>query len=271
MKKKTITIVLSGILLPLLFSFSIYFIGEITKEQKQKLIKSWFDSPYAYMFSNNLSGTSGNALDNLMNDTGEFTAGISGLMFYGGISSSVCEVFDYQADYGFASYKPIEKLSGIKCFLKTPGKDGVEFSYLNPEIIDWGYNNMLPDPNLKVQEYTCKKIYQTVFSRFFRMMTEAYVFANMDNDIMTLREGYVNEMYRDDYQGLNSQEEMYDGALSDYKIDKDGTQMTPAMAIGFWVRRDIDGTSLKLWNTMKKFMKRYDKKWFKNYMSNYKN
>ena len=234
---------------------------KITKEDKQLLIVTWFNSPYEYMFDKYIDCEKPNKLNYFMDNNIQFMAGIKGLMSYGGLNGSIDKVFGLSNDH--FSYKSIEQLSGINCFTKTKENNGTFFNYLNPEIIDWGYENLLPSPKLKVNGYSCKEIYQTVFSRFFRMMTEAYIYANIDNDIETLKKEYIKKFYTRDYYGLTKIETEYADALPSYKIDRDGTRMTPAMAVAFWIRRDIDGSSTKLWNTLQKFMKKYDKKWLK--------
>ncbi len=261
MKNKLIKIIGASFLLLIIFSFTIIVVKKMIPENKKiELIESWFSSPYEYMFSGGIHNNSG-VLNFLMTNNSEFMAGTTGIMFYGGINSSISKVFDYEPV--LYNYKAIEKLSGIKCFTKTIAEDGTKFNYLNPEIIDWGYEELLPKPKLKIQEYTCKEIYKTVFSRFFRMMTEAYIYGNKDNDIKELKEDYINTMYDNGYGGLDILEERHSGALQKYYVSRDGTIMTPAMAIGFWIRRDIDGSSDKLWKKLQKFMLLYDKKWFK--------
>ena len=263
MKKKVVKLTLLVLLAFVISSFTIVLIEKrITEEEKVKLVEEWFSSPYEYMFEITEYNSSGSMLTFLVDGEYQFMAGINGILYYGGIISSIREVFSYSDYSGFTDYTAIEKLSGIKCFTKTEYEDNTAFNYLNPEIIGWGYEQ-LPSPKLKIQEYTCQKIYESVFSRFFRMMTEAYIYVNIDNDTDKLRKEYKKKMYNSDYQGLSIIEELYEGALPQYYVPRDGTYMTTAMAIAFWIRRDIDGSSDELWNKLQKFMKTYDKKWLK--------
>ncbi len=255
-------------LITVIICLSVFFIGfsvlrNITEEEQVAIIEAWFSSPYEYMFEGELyNDNSGNSLQYLMDGKHQFMAGVDGIVFYGGLHRAFKKVFDLSSD----AYESVEILSGIECFSQTVENDNTKFNYLNPEIVKWLYIQ-IPDKNLKIRNYTCKEIYQTIFSRLFRMHVKAYYYVNYDNNKDKIIEQYQQVMYVDDYN-LNKLEDLYDGALPEFDTYRDGTNLTPAMAIGFWVRREIDGSADELWKYLKKFMRKYDKKWFKELKNN---
>ncbi len=242
----------------------------ITEEQKVKIIEIWFDSPYEYMFEPDYSENAysedeyyegepytgeGDALKYFMEGKYSYIAGTQGILDYGNLHGAFEEVFNLNADV----YGTIETLSGIKCFTNEDDEDA-KFSHLNPKIVKWLYAQ-LPAKTLSVKGYACEQIYKTIFSNVIHMYVAAYYYVNFENDKDEIIKEYEKVMYTDDYN-LDKLEDLYLDALPDYPDYYDGTALTAPMTIGFWVRREIDGSADELWKYLQKFMNEYDKEWF---------
>jgi len=232
---------------------------KISKKEQALLIEKWFANPYEYMFQGELYNYVGNNLDYLMTNKHQFYAGTKGFVMYGGIRTILQEFYNQSLNsYNFD--EAVEALSGIKCYIKTQHYDNKKFNYINPEIIDWAYRQV-PKPGLRVQNYRCDEIYESIFSRFFRLMTRAYIYANHENDINQLRHEYERVMYAET-ASIYDLEELYKSALPEFQLKhKFADIITPATAIGFWVRRNIDGSDQIIWEKLNSFMKLYDRKW----------
>jgi hypothetical protein len=63
--------------------------------------------------------------------------------------------------------------------------------------------------------------------------------------------------------------ERYQEWLPAYPHQADGTSQTAQMAIGFWLRRGLDGTHTELWTGLRKVLLSYDREWFASLKTRY--
>jgi len=232
-----------------------------------ELYKPLFRDPYEFMFQT-LKNTPPLSIDG--KTMGMYMGGIRGFLFYWSFSDCASQyIKEGKKSDQFDDLSSIERMSGIKIFLKE-AKDLNDFSHLNPDIIIWGRKNLIPKPSDKVLGVKFNELYQKVFKRFFRLMVESYHFLNGQG--ITADEGkkYLESMKEQGFDALDYLEKRFQGDLSDYKVEKDGTVLTPPMAIGFWIRRNVDTTSPVLWEALSDLMNLYDKEWFTSIGEHYK-
>lgn len=219
----------------------------------------WFDSPYEYMFDRSHPVlTLGNR------SYGLFLAGIDGIVLYGGIPEAIA-AHSQQPKPGFYDLRPIERLSGLKIHRQRANSER-SFSRFNPAIVRWGHQNLIPDPQAKLLGQPCQEIYDKLFSRFFRLMVESRLHLQQKQSQRKEQAAYLKAMKRRRFDGIDYLEKRFAGALPGYDIDQNGTNFTPAMAIGFWIRRGIDGTAGELWAGLSKLMQLYDGPWWQSRM-----
>ncbi len=234
--------------------------NRIAKEDLIKIYEVWFDSPYEYMFERDQDFIyiAGRNLH-------EFSAGINGFLFYGGLVEGF---FDYQYDNisSFWSYEIIEKVSGIKVVLEER-----EFSYFNPDIIIWGSQNLIPDPNDKIYGESCQLIYEVVFNRFFRLMAESYIYLNDKEIYQNERDLYYQNVVIEENYALNYLDARFNSVFPKYQSNNTRSPWTIGMAFGFWFRRSLDGTDDEVWMSLEKMMKIYDNQWLEQLKENYPN
>ena len=153
----------------------------------------------------------------------------------------------------------LKEVSGINPILiSEENNDG--FNKYNPEIIKWMYTELIPEPTDNfLNDIMARQLYGKVFRRFFRIYTQAYCYIKT-NDFNGEMETYSYQAGLEDFYGPSYLYERYNGAI---RTEYDGS-LEPTSAIGFWLRRGMDGTDDECWNGIQKVMNQYDAKWFSN-------
>lgn len=230
---------------------------------------AWFVSPYEYMFKSfyyhddyNEEGTiyiAGNVY-------GQFMAGIKGIVLYGGILDCMSKFLDENERVGFYNIDIVERFTGLPVFRY---KDA--FGYYNPDIVVWTYTYMIPDPDDIISGRTAQEIYDVVFSRFFRLMTESYVYLNDMGIYEQEKNAYLKNVVEKEKYALRYLDNRFPEIFPQYRCQRGNSYWTEGMSFGFWLRRGIDGTDDEFWTGLKKVMFLYDKDCFDRIKDKYKN
>lgn len=215
------------------------------------IYRHWFDSPYEYMFEGPALLTVG------QRPLGEFVAGIDGIMAYGGLAEAIA-VHLGRAKPSFGDLRPVETLSGLKIHRRR-GQGPRDFDRFNPAIIRWGYRNLIPAPTARLLGHTCQELYDRIFARFFRLMAASHDYLARGGRMASEQRAYLRAMKRPRFDGIDYLRDRFAGALPAYDLPANGTRLTPSMAIGFWIRRGIDGTAGELWLGLGTLLRRYDR------------
>lgn len=199
-----------------------------------------------------------------------YTGSPMGLVKYGSIISVANSAAGI--DPSISDATSFQAVSGIPVFTKTANNDTVSlsvsfsnsFSYVNPDFVQWVFRYCVPDPSMKVAGVSCREIYHVVFSRLFRMLVEARLELANDSAYEKEVKAYAEAMKKPDFMGVFYLEERFGSRLPEYFCaDQDvPPPYQPFMAIGFWLRRGIDGSSDEIWKGLARFMARYDEEWF---------
>ena len=229
-------------------------------------IRGWFKDAYTWMFSRpgqlRIAGKS----------FGRFTGGFKGLLLYGGITSILEKELQQRGEHyrknDFYDLSPIGKIAGLPLFRKKVPKrwSGIfghsnRFSRYNPAIIRWGIACLIPNPDMKVDGISCRRIYRKIFARFFRLLVESRRILTGRNQLDRESAAYLTAMKTEDFNALRYLDGRFGTLLLKYMPEKDNSAFSPAMAFGFWIRRHIDGTDTLLWEGLRKFMRLYDREW----------
>jgi hypothetical protein len=214
------------------------------------LYEHWLERPYEYMFDR-----SAKALTVGQNSYGQYLGGINGILKYGSLIDAAAKLLQL-AKPSFGDLRPIEKLAALAIYVKEDSS-GRTFSHFNPALVRWGYANLIPKPEAKILGHSCRTIYDKVFSRYFRLMTESYLYLERGKRWDKETAAYAKAI-KTKRGGIPYLERRYAGLLSQYSVSRNGTNFTPPMAIGFWVRRKMDSTAADLWAGLSRLMKVYD-------------
>jgi bifunctional DNase/RNase len=227
----------------------------------------WFESPYGYMFDRE----SDESLSIHGASYTRFMGGVRGVLYYGDLSPCLGRLVDVEQK-GYDDNDPIAAAAGMSIYGEEMNDDQ-PFGFYNPELVKWGHENLIPDPELGVAGLTARSIYAVVFSRFFRLMAESRLWLIDKRKLKKEMKAYWKmAMDQKDLggDGLFWLQKRYRGKLPEYRVDWDGTSMTPQMAIGFWLRRGLDGTDEELWIGLKKVLTAYDAEFFASLKKKYK-
>jgi hypothetical protein len=103
------------------------------------------------------------------------------------------------------------------------------------------------------------------------MMAESYVWLKGQEDMQKEQRDYcamVVKSQSKDWDGatlegsmLHYLEQRYKDALPDYALPPNGTDFLPEYAVGFWLRRSMDGTESAFWDNVLIILRRFDAKW----------
>jgi hypothetical protein len=243
--------------------FSDEFLGQLYAESMQGCYEYMFD--YRTSFEHNGS------------NYGTFCAGLKGMVLYSGFDRAVLDFLAVEQEIdktkfkGFYDLQKFELLAeGLSVFRSGQKKfnpwgiqkDGIQdFHHYNPVFIQWALQNLIPDPQCLIGDVRAIELYRGVFSRYFRMMAESHQYI--------LRKGFDKETkaYQDlfagkSFDGLRYLDERYGGVFKSYQKIEGVSTMTAPMAIGFWLRRKIDGTDQIFWKGLTSFLKKYDGEWY---------
>ena len=230
--------------------------GKVPGTTVHAIYHHWFTRPYEYMFDRNKT-----VLSVRGRNYGRFMAGIDGIVLYGGVASAAAKHLKLKGRHRFYDLKPIEKLSGHKVYLRKSNSHRT-FSRFNPKLIRWGHRNLIPAPQDRLQGHTFQTIYDAIFSRFFRLMADSYLFLHHKRSVKQEARAYLRAMKRRKFAGIAYLQNRYRGDLQAYSCQQDGTNFTPQMAVGFWIRRSVDRTDRELYAGLQRVMTLYDGVWW---------
>lgn len=138
-------------------------------------------------------------------------------------------------------------------------KDG--FAHYNPAIIQWAHENLIPDPEMiGFNGFAYQLIYDRMFKETMRLLVQSYLSFPDEESFVKEQNRYLEAMKSPDFDGASYLRRNYDVLTDEYYY----SIFSPALAKGFWLRRGMDGTSLQVWQGLRKVMLMYDKEWFDN-------
>ena len=208
--------------------------------------------------------------------------------FYGGFYMAKEGMTYALASSGPFGYDPYIGLSDLFEIwfgntLFHPQTDEDSFQRVNAEAVT-RWSAMLPAPNTPFQSTTTKEIYQSIFVHFARQLAHAYVYLvneGIADHAQAYRHAYENDTT--DYQnaGFEHLRTTYPNPipdtsapmaqmLSDTELaQSDYGYFTPSMAVGFWLRRHIDGSDEVLWKVALDILEQYDTEWLQGLKAKY--
>lgn len=240
----------------------------ISKENLNDLYLTSLLQSYHYMFDHNdgieIEGT----------HVGKFIGGFKGIFLYSGFKDALHTYSggEISLSNDFYDLTPYDQFSGeISLFQDSNNQfyswdenDHEPFHYYNPEIVKWGYTNLIPDPNSLIGDKTAQQVYDAVMKRFFRLMVESHYLLHT-GDLKIEVEQYQSQIGMANFEALEYLTQRYAGKLTQYEEVDEYSGLQPSYAIGFWLRREMDGSANEFWIGFSKVMDLYDQKWFSKF------
>ena len=131
------------------------------------------------------------------------------------------------------------------------------FAHYNPMIIRWATNHMIPNPNDKnIQGIRFQDMYNELYRNNIRVIAKSYLYFKDEKSYKNAQIQYLKAMKDPDFNGPTY-------LYNNYGEKKDVPFLFDRhMAIGFWLRRGIDGTNDEIWQCLSKVLRMYDRGWF---------
>ncbi|MGB0524682.1 MAG: hypothetical protein ACPGJS_17040 [Flammeovirgaceae bacterium] len=243
---------------------------EFSKEDLAEIYACFFKNPYEYMFEGAYDEDDSDELKVGNTYYGRFTAGINGILFYGRLDDCM---MNFMINKYPEAVEEGEEADGLMtgytithgaAILKT--KEEAGFRHFNPDFITWAGATMVPEPTDQILGHTYQALYDRIFQRFFRTMAVSYQYIQEVRDFEEEYLNYSRNAENPDFRALTYLDERFGEALPEYTIESDSDAWTPQMAIGFWLRRGIDGTADELWTELQRALEKYDSEWLANEM-----
>lgn len=193
------------------------------------------------------------------------TEGVNGMIYGSHINYDLSRYLGAEGTnrYDYAAWNSVEGFETLSGLSARERNDEFGFDYYNPDFVNWGIENIVPEPNNVIGTYLAQEIYDQSLSRFFRINADAYLWL-LEQGYPLHQGQYVDAMGTVDFEGTYYLERRYRGVLPEY-VDEETFyygDWTPEIAIGFWLRRGLDGTSDELWAGLNQLLNTYDTEWW---------
>jgi hypothetical protein len=222
---------------------------------------------YGPTFQNFKSGGGNYDYGTVRHEDSQYYEGLNGIFFYGDYArEGVIQYLDTEPPRAWGSVEHYEKLAGMKMHITVDNDEewsNSSFHHYNPAFINWLTENMIPPAGFSIKGVTAKYVYRH-YSRFFRLLTESYLYLNRGGTYDAQARYYIEQAEIDD--GMDVLFGTYHYALNGYELPSGSeiySPFEPHMAFGFWLRRNLDGTHDEAYRCLSKIMNRFDKRWFK--------
>lgn len=208
------------------------------------------------------------------NQLGTFVGGMKGLVLYSGLKRAILqhnkrnglkhtEYEDFYSLNNFNQLLPEPLFTNRDSIAETFGfveKDKQGFSNYNKKMVKHLHEHFIPKANDSINNYQYQTIYDVIFKRFGRNLTSAYIYLKKTG-FRKETKAYKEKLDSIDFNCLEYLRNKYKMVEPAIEPTYSFTEMTPAIAIGFWLRRNMDGSRKEFWKGLSKIMYQYDRKW----------
>ncbi len=189
-----------------------------------------------------------------LDDVGIFAAGTRGFYFYANLNTCLAKSMGVSKK-GNSKTPFIEKVSGLTIIRGMLFRN---MRRINPEMVTWCAANLIPKPEASFMGTTYGRVYHAVLFRAARLFLHAYLY--IKPNIGTAAEAYRIHASKPSADISVHLKTTYHGKLKKwYHLDQNGTYLTGFQAIGFWIRRHLDGSADAFYKALIKLMSSYDK------------
>lgn len=144
-------------------------------------------------------------------------------------------------------YKIYEAMSGIPV-LSNDSEDNA-FDYINPVFIKWVRTHMIPRPEDDFLKTNLSAVYKVIIREQFRKLDMAY--RMVENNYPSLTDDYRRNVVENGKRALPF--------LETYM--EDSYEYVDSWGIGFWARRDIDGSKDEVHELLTDILMAYDEQY----------
>jgi hypothetical protein len=121
------------------------------------------------------------------------------------------------------------------------------FLFVNPQFIFWTFDHLIPTLEYPSSHAMVRRLIHQIYRRLFDLLSESRIHLYERMNVKAEKMEYALARLSPEFSEKTYLRNRYQNILQDKYPEKGELIFQPADAIGFWLRRDIDGTSLYLW------------------------
>ncbi|HYG03543.1 MAG TPA: hypothetical protein VD927_13920 [Chryseosolibacter sp.] len=160
-------------------------------------------------------------------------------------------------------------ISGLNIYQPQTEESELPFSGLNPAFVFWAGENLLPEPDQQFFDKTSQEIYDKMFRRTIWMLLASYEHLEANPNYQAEIDAYYQAMSDPEFYGPGYLYERYgevdysttffnkvynEFPLGEYEY----FYFTEPVAIGFWMRRHLDGSDKAVLKLLEQILEKYD-------------
>lgn len=160
------------------------------------------------------------------------------------------------------------KISGKGLYLNLEDQE-LPFYGLNPAAIIWFKDYLMPEPGDEYMGQSAQTIYNGMFRRAMWQLATAREYFGSEEEYNQQAQAYLNAsretgfygpgyLYKTYLEGVD-QDPIFSKMYNKFPpTDNEYFYFTEEVAIGFWLRRKLDGSDAEVWETVKTILEKYD-------------
>lgn len=161
------------------------------------------------------------------------------------------------------------KLTGLN-FTDKEDEGPPYFSYINTRLVQWARLNLMPKPEDKILDRTAQEVYEQVFRHMLWQLAAAHEYLNNKEEYFATEANQYRtamdaenfngvEYLYDKYRTVDSKAEPFNKVNETMPPEEsDYYYLSEPVAIGFWLRRKLDGSDKEMWALVEQILKTYD-------------
>lgn len=174
----------------------------------------------------------------------------------------------FENDTSLTLNDAIRTLTGVNLY-NTEAYEGSEITFgrLNPKLMLWARQHLLADGETPLMDQTIQIVYDNLFRRMVWMLMVSHEYISQDFDseaydywMAMSEEGFYGPSYLyKRYNPENLHETIFSKYYEEYPYnDEVYYYFTEEIAIGFWLRRRLDGSDKEVYKFLEAIMEKYD-------------
>lgn len=184
------------------------------------------------------------------------------------LNQIIADIDNEEVPTNYSLNSGVRMLTGVNLF-SNYNDVGDKFKYVNPKAVEWVSKNIVLGAQDLIGDVEAGDVYNKVFRRMFWQMAAAHEYLNHDDYFNQEAETYKSAMEKPEFRGEMYLMERYRDVTEESMFFEQVNKNNPnaehdyyffneSVAIGFWLRRKIDGSEPALWQLVQDIMKEYD-------------
>ncbi len=137
------------------------------------------------------------------------------------------------------------------------------FLHLNPKLIIWGIDHLIPSPDVRLNGGKARDIYHKEIAPYAHLFFSARRYLNTQRELQREKVEYALARLSPQFNELDYVSQRYAGVKLKGLKSALSLRVSIPQAIGFWIRREIDGTSALMDGALRRLIQTFEPSWLK--------